>query len=286
MSRSLRLRPIIRRRDDPLDRLSAELVKIDDCWVRIHRKAYDDGTLGDRFPGLPLQAEHGEPSKPGAPTNAVPTFVLIHGIGVSSRYFVNLAEDLCRIGDVFLLDLPGFATLPHPRRPLSIASFAAIVHRVLVNHGVRNPVMLGHSMGAQVVTELLAQCPGYADRAILIGPPVNDRERTLTRQLIRFTQSSLYENRRLRLIAVRAYLQCGVTWFFDILPHMMGYPIEDRIQQVAEPVLLVRGEYDYVCPTPWLGRLGAENPHVVAGAAHCVIWAHDDDVFRLIRDFL
>lgn len=278
--RPLQLRPIRTRKDDPLDRLSAELVKVDGCWVRIFRKAYSGpgAPPGDRFPGLSPAGTAEAPERP--------TFVLIHGIGVSSHYFVNLSEDLARLGDVFLIDLPGFANLPQPPEVLSIAGFAAIVHDVLTAHGVHRPVIVGHSMGAQVVTELLARAPGYAERAVLIGPPVNDAERNVARQLTRFVQSSLHETRSLRLIAIRAYLQCGLAWFVDVLPQMMRYPIEERIQLVTEPTLLVRGEFDYVAPTPWLQRLGARNPQVVAGAAHSVIYAHDREVFELISDFV
>ena len=140
-------------------------------------------------------------------------------------------------------------------------------------------------MGAQVVTELCARAPNFASRVVLIGPPVNAVERTLAWQAARFAQSSLHETRGLRLIAIRAYLQCGLAWFLDVLPAMMRYPIEERIREVSAPLLLVRGEYDYVSPDDWLVQLGADNPHVISDAAHSVIYAHDDEVFALVRDF-
>ncbi|OKL55109.1 hypothetical protein BSZ39_00840 [Bowdeniella nasicola] len=278
--RPIKLRPVFRRKDNPIDRLSAELVRTHDTWVRIFRKAYSGpgSTPGDRFPGLPNTGPQKEHTRP--------TFVLIHGMGVSSRYFVKLSEDLSGLGEVFLIDMPGFANLPQPPEPLSIAGFAGVIHQVLVAHGVEKPIIIGHSMGAQVVTELMAKAPDYAQAGVLIGPPVNDAERNVALQVLRFAQSSVHESRQLRLIAVRAYLQCGIAWFLDVLPQMMRYPIEQRIPLVQCPTLLVRGEYDYICPTAWLEWLGAANPRVVSGAAHSVIYAHDTEIFGLITEFL
>ncbi|MDO5701537.1 MAG: alpha/beta fold hydrolase [Bowdeniella nasicola] len=283
--RPLHLHPSLAGRDNPLDRLSVELVRSGKTWVRVYRKAYSapGTTPGDRFPGIPHRRHHTE--RPAQHPER-PTFVLIHGIGVSSRYFTHLAEDLAELGDVFLLDLPGFANLPQPKDALSIAGFAAVVHEVLTAHGVVSPVILGHSMGAQVVTEILARRPGFARAAILVGPPVNDAEGSVAMQALRFMQSSVHESRGLRLIAIRAYLQCGLAWFLDVLPEMMRYPIRERLTHVSDPVVFVRGEFDYVAPTAWLKRLGARTPHIITGAAHSVIYAHDGELFSLISKVL
>ena len=93
-----------------------------------------------------------------------PTFVLVHGIGVSSEYFVPLAQHLVEHGDVITLDLPGFGDTTRPPHPLSIAGFAAATHKIMRFEGVKNPVMLGHSMGAQVVTEMAARDPEWINR--------------------------------------------------------------------------------------------------------------------------
>src|SRR3982751_3353809 len=55
------------------------------------------------------------------------TFVLVHGIGVSSRYFQPLASELARRGRVFLVDLPGYGAAPNPRRDVSLADHAGVL---------------------------------------------------------------------------------------------------------------------------------------------------------------
>lgn len=106
------------------------------------------------------------------------TFVMVHGIGVSSTYFEPLAHALHPHGDVLLLDLPGFGGLPHPKRRLTISGFADVVLAGVESEGIDNPVFIGHSMGAQVVVDLLRR-HDISTHAVLIGPPVNPAEPTV-----------------------------------------------------------------------------------------------------------
>lgn len=214
-----------------------------------------------------------------------PTFVLVHGIGVNSDYFINLAHDLVPHGDVVAMDLPGFGQAPQPEHPLSIAGFAAVVHQVMRYEKVRNPVVLGHSMGAQVVTELAARAPGWVDRIMLIGPPVNAAERSAVQVGLRFLQSSVHEPTGVAAFAVSAYLRSGLVWFMKTVPTMLTYPVRMRLADAGARTVLVRGEYDYIAAPRWMEdlqlaareRTGIDAPIVeVPGGAHSVIVDHAD----------
>ncbi len=45
------------------------------------------------------------------------TYLLVHGIGVSSRYFERLIPVTSRRARVIAVDLPGFDTAPKPSHP-------------------------------------------------------------------------------------------------------------------------------------------------------------------------
>ena len=100
-----------------------------------------------------------EPNDTGASQHPPHTFVLVHGLGVSSYYFEPLAARLARTGVVYLLDLPGFDGVPHAGQPLGIGGFADVVAAWVKQEGLTDPVMVRHSMGAQVVVEALARNP-------------------------------------------------------------------------------------------------------------------------------
>jgi pimeloyl-ACP methyl ester carboxylesterase len=217
------------------------------------------------------------------------TFVLVHGIGVSSTYFEPLAFALHPFGDVLLLDLPGFGGIPRPKKRLTIAGFADIVRAALEGEGITNPVLVGHSMGAQVVVDLLAR-HDLSSHAVLIGPPVNPAEPRVGQQVLRLLQSSRHESARLRLIASRAYLRCGPAWFIDVMPSMMRYPMRERLPQVHADTLVITGEHDLVVPTPWVEEISALIPTsrfaVVPGAAHGVVYEHWQPVAELALQHL
>lgn len=256
--RPLLLRPSHSRSRLPLDDAVTSVVRTGEVWARVHRLGPPVGD-GDAL------------------------FVLVHGIGVSSRYLVPLAEHLARHGSVLLVDLPGFAGLPRPPEPASVADHAAVVGQILGAARAPRAVLVGQSMGTQVAVELAASRPDLVAGAVLVGPTVDAAARTVPRQALYFARSVPHEPRRMRLIALRGYAACGVRWFLETLPAMMRYPTEERIAAVRAPLVLVRGEHDRVAPPPWLARLagragGDARVVTVAGAAHSVVLAHADDV--------
>ncbi|MFP7706729.1 alpha/beta fold hydrolase [Trueperella sp. LYQ141] len=211
------------------------------------------------------------------------TFVLIHGIGMSSRYMKPLARTLAEYGEVLLLDMPGSAGLPAPQRARSIAGFAAIVDAALALNGITDPILIGHSMGAQIATELLARRPQKYRRACLIGPPVNAAERHLPIAFARYLQSGIYEKGNLMAVAALAYMRCAKDWFFTTLPIMLRYPIENRISLAEHAdIIFLRGQHDYLAPPSWIKTLQQNLPQsqsvTILGAAHSTLYNDDDDV--------
>jgi hypothetical protein len=86
------------------------------------------------------------------------TFVLVHGIGVSSRYFRRLIPQFVPHGRVLAVELPGFGGAPKPKQALSIEEDAEMLAALLVQRGEK-VILVGHSMGAQVVTEVALRVP-------------------------------------------------------------------------------------------------------------------------------
>lgn len=227
----------------------------------------------------PAPSEHGPRSGPPV--------VLVHGIGVSRRYFGPLARVLSTTHRVLVPDLPGFGSSGRPRPALGVAEQAAALERVLDRAGVHEPVLVGHSMGTQVVTELAARRPGAARALVLIGPVVDPAARTALRQAWRLARDSAHEPVRVNAWVLSDYLRAGPRSFFGSLPHMLGYPIEERLADVAEPVLLVRGGRDPIATGPFLQQLAAAAPKAatleVPGAPHVAMATHPEVVAAACR---
>lgn len=203
---------------------------------------------------------------------AAPAYVLVHGIGVSHRYFAPLAAHLERDSHVLVPDLPGFGRSPRLPEALDVPGHAAVVAALIADRGLTAPVLVGHSMGAQVVTEVMAAHPGLASAGVLIGPVVDHRAPTALHQAARLLRDGRHEPARVNALISADYVRCGPRRYAMTLPHMLGYDIAERIRDVAEPVLVVRGENDPVAPARWVDELAAAAQH--GTTAQVPRWGH------------
>jgi len=214
-------------------------------------------------------------------------FVLVPGIGMGVGIFERLAPRLLPHGSVHALDLPGFAGIRLHDDPLDIDEYADLVIRALEVCGLRDVVLIGHSMGSQVVTS--AACRGANLRGVvLISPVVAPWQRRFVTVAIDFVRSSMHEPPGVALLAVISYGFTGLRSFFRTMPRMLAYRTEDRIGATA-PVLIVRGTRDRVCPSEWTAMLRdrARDAQVmeVVGAAHSVMHQHATSVADRIISF-
>lgn len=224
-------------------------------------------------------------SRPDA-SPSTPVFVLVHGLGVSSLYFRPFAHRLAERARVVALDLPGFGHTDAPDRTLRIPGFARSVVDVLAQLGLGAPVLVGHSMGCQVVVEALAIEPQVARAAVLMGPVVRPQDRRPATVVRRFLRAAAAETPASAWLSVAAFLRCGPRWFIEVFPAMTDYRLEDRIADVSVPVVLLAGERDALATRGWLELLreragGPATSHVVPGAAHQIMVSHADEAVRL-----
>jgi len=223
------------------------------------RKAFDDLTVTvKRYPG----------AAPG------PSFVLVHGIGVSSRYFHPAALELAKHGTVYVVDLPGYGSAPDPKRDVSIADHAGVLARVLEDSSLVNPVLVGHSMGAQVVSRLAVDSPDVTDRLVLLAPTMPIGERNLWQGATRLIADGVRNPLRANLVIGWDYfVRCGLPYFFRQLPHLFDDRIEERLPRIAARTLVLCGDRDLVVRPAWArfvadGIPGARlqlvrGPHVI-----------------------
>lgn len=216
--------------------------------------------------------------------------ILVHGIGVSGRYFTRLARELSSSVRVLVLDLPGFGGSPRPEAPLSIPEHGAVVAEVMArtgSTGAARPVLVGHSMGAQVVTEVALNHPEAVAGVVLIGPVVDPRARSGVRQSVRLIRDVVHESPAATVMQARELLRCGPRWYAATLPAMLEYPMESRVRDLRVPVVLARGEHDPVTPARYLSLLAGRIPQVrtleVPGAGHLAMFRWPEHVANAVR---
>ena len=190
-----------------------------------------------------------------------PTFVLVHGLGVSSRYFHPLAAELARSAAVYLVDLPGYGAAPDPRRDVTLADHADALAATLRSAGIRAPVLVGHSMGSNVVSLVAERHPDATDRLVLLAPTLEPRLRTPGRAIRLLLADGLREPPRVFAIAATDYLvRCGLPYLLRQLPHLLADRVEERMGRLRARVLVVDGDRDPLVPNHWVHRLASGAP--------------------------
>ncbi|MEO7909310.1 MAG: alpha/beta fold hydrolase [Roseiflexaceae bacterium] len=216
--------------------------------------------------------------------------VLVHGLVVSSRYMISLAERLAERTQVYTPDLPGFGKSDHPKHPLDIAALADALAGWMRATGLARAALLGNSMGCQVIADMALRYPSLVARAVLVGPTTDRDGRHVLEQLRRLLAAAPYEAPGL------VGVQVGDTWSAGLREALATarFAIEDRIEAklpaLHMPVLVVSGEHDPLAPPRWAAELAGLLPygqlHILAGGGHALNYSVPDQLLEIVAPFL
>lgn len=187
-----------------------------------------------------------------------PTFVLLHGIGMSHRYLRRLHRALAGSHPTISIDLPGFGGTEKPRRGLSVEDYAEVIGEGIDFLDITSAIPIGHSMGCQFAVELARRRPDKVSHIVLMGPVVDERRRSAFQQALALGLDSLLEPPSANFVVFTDYLRAGPRWYLTELPAMLDYPTEDRLREVQVPVLVVRGERDPIAGPGWCEKLARQ----------------------------
>jgi pimeloyl-ACP methyl ester carboxylesterase len=218
-----------------------------------------------------------------------PDFVLVHGIGVSSRSYGPTAAELARHGTVHLIDLPGYGASPRPGHDVSIAEHAAAVAWYLRETGLQQPVVVGHSMGTQVVAQLAADEPELVGRIVLIAPVIWPDARSFWRAVRLLAVDGLREPPIVTLLALNDYLfRAGIPYMIEQTPHLIGNRMEEIVDGVTMPTLVIGGDADPIVPLDWAQQIAdavEDGRFEAVTGPHVAMFSDAAHVARLIADF-
>lgn len=174
--------------------------------------------------------------------------VLLHGIGMGRSVYVDLISHLD--GRVVGIDLPGFGEAPEPRRTLTMERHADLVAAFLRSHGIGDAVVLGHSMGSQIATEVAARHPDVVSGLVLAGPTVNSASRSVRAQAGYLLRDLIGERPTVLWRGAREYLRGGPNLIRKMRATIVHEP-EDAYPRVQVPTLVLRGQHDPLAPMTW-----------------------------------
>jgi pimeloyl-ACP methyl ester carboxylesterase len=228
------------------------------------------------------------------PRDGVPPVVLVHGLGLSGRYFVPLARRLAAGGaSVLVPDLPGNArSRSAVRRMPDVGALAEAVghwHRGL---SLGPCTYVANSVGCQVVAAFAARHPRRVDRTVMVGPALEPGA-PAWRQAARLLADAPREPLPLLAVATADYLLTGPLRFAASFRHALrdaATSFEANLARVRAPTLVVRGARDPLASGAWVRRVArtVADGHLaeVRDAAHAAHYSAPDATAALIRTFV
>ncbi|MDP9312755.1 MAG: alpha/beta hydrolase [Chloroflexota bacterium] len=219
-----------------------------------------------------------------------PRVVLVHGVGISSRYMVPTAVRLAPDYRVFAPDLPGFGKSVKPPHVLNVRELADALRAWMDLNDVHEAVLIGNSLGCQIISDLAVRYPQYVLRAVLQGPTVDPQGRTWRQQLVRWLRDSQREPPSQAVIMLRDYRAAGLRRVIRTFQYTLDDRIEERLPRMRNPTLVVRGTRDPIIPQRWAEEATRLLPNgklvVIPGATHTINYAAPLEFVRVLRPFI
>ena len=226
-----------------------------------------------------------------AVTAGAPAIVLVHGIGVSSRYFLPTAGRLAVDYGVYAPDLLGFGRSDRLAARPTVSRLADVLDAWLDAADLDQvAAFVANSFGCQVVVDLAARRPERVPRLVLVGPTTDPCARTFAAQAGRLAVDVTREPLGLWAIQALDYALHVSKSGFAAFAEMLRDPVVAKLRLVRAPTLVVRGARDPIVPRRWAEEVTAAVRDArlaeVAGAAHAVNYSAPDALARLTLDFL
>ena len=100
--------------------------------------------------------------------NGAPALIFVHGWSCDRSYWRGQLEPFSRNFKVVAIDLAGHGEAGLNRRSWTIAAFGADVAAVVRKLNLHGVILIGHSMGSDVIAEAARQMPGRVAGLVLV----------------------------------------------------------------------------------------------------------------------
>lgn len=248
--------------------------------------------------------------------NAEKTFVLLHGFLSSTFTFRHLIPLLKKEFQVLSVDLPPFGKSgKHHHFTYSYKNLAQTVIKLTEYLGLKKMTFVGHSMGGQIVLNILHQMPELAEKAILICSSAYLKRSKLPLVLSSYVpffhlfvkywfartgvrknlQESLYNHALINEEMINGYLQPFLQdEIFVALTRMIRHregdlPVE-VLKKIETPCLLIWGDHDKSMPLHVGEKLNKDLVNseliVLKETGHAVPEERPFEIYQYIKRFL
>ena len=181
----------------------------------------------------------------------------------------------------------GVALLPGMGRRVAVPPTDVLARLLLDQLGPGPVVLVGHSQSCQVAVAA-ATLDDRVTGLLLLGPTTYPPLRRPWVLALRWVRTAVHEPWWQVPLVLAQWLTVGPRVMAALWRRTAPDPIQDRLPEVAVPVVVVRGTDDALCPRDWARHLADRAPQgrlvELPGAAHMTVQTHPDQVVALLRE--
>jgi pimeloyl-ACP methyl ester carboxylesterase len=248
--------------------------------------------------------------------NAEKTFVLLHGFLSSTFTYRHLIPLLKKEFQVLSVDLPPFGKSgKHHNFIYSYRNLAETVIKLTEYLGLKKMTFVGHSMGGQIVLNILHLMPDIAEKAILICSSAYLKRSKLPLVLSSYVpffplfvkylfarkgvrrnlQESLYNHTLINEEMINGYLQPFLqddifTALTRMIRHREGDLPVEVLNKIQTPCLLIWGDHDKSIPLHYGEKLNQDLVNsqliVLKETGHAIPEERPFEIYQYIKNFL
>lgn len=223
--------------------------------------------------------------------------VFLPGWGHTADLWLNIANRLIKDYNYYILDLPGFGgSSPLPGTP-DVPEYTRTIFGFLKTLNEKQFVLVGHSFGGQISTDLCLKHSQIIEKLILISPAINRSRSIVTKlrisafNLISKTKTlfpPLIRNLVSKFIASSDYSNSN-QYQKKLLSKITRYDLSRSVNDIKLKTLIVWGSEDVTIP--YHGKqLHLSMPNstlsVIYPAGHNPHLTHPNKLIKTINSFL
>ena len=198
------------------------------------------------------------------------TLVLIHGLGASAERWEKVIPFFEKSFHVIIPDLIGFGFSDKPLTDYTIDFFSKFLQKFLDSINVKNPIIVGSSLGGQISAEYAAKHPKNVEKLVLVSPSGMMKQSTPALDV--YIMAALYPNEQ------------NAKNAFEMMEGSGESPNQEIIDGFVKRMKLPNAKLAFMSTI-----LGLKNAKVITEKLHSItvptmiVWGSDDPVIPIIH---
>lgn len=217
--------------------------------------------------------------------------VLLHGWGQNIDMMKPLGDNLSDHYRITIIDLPGFGLSKEPLYAFSIFDYTEVVHELLSELGIKNPILMGHSFGGRISIVYASKYP--VNKLVLFGSPcVRHEHKSLKEGFYKFMKKIKIFNPFIDFAKKHTgspdYRNASPL-MREILVKTVNQDLSSYAKEIKCPALLIWGEDDKAVPVSEAEELDSllkDSALIVLPGTHYCYLENLNQVVNILTNFI